>query len=71
MRGVGVFWGKSVAPPPGFATLSHPPPLRGRGDTGAPCSLSRKAGEGWGGGATDPRKAQPTTARAGHPGTLA
>ncbi|WP_237216805.1 error-prone DNA polymerase [Falsiroseomonas oryziterrae] len=28
----------------------HPPPLRGRGIVGAPCSLSRGAGEGWGGG---------------------
>jgi hypothetical protein len=71
MRVVGVFWGESVAPPPGFATLSHPPPLRGRGITGANFSLSRGAREGRGGGTTDPRKAQPNTARSRHPGTPA
>ena len=41
MRVVGVFWGGSVVPPPGFAALSHPPPRCGRGDTGAPYHLAR------------------------------
>jgi hypothetical protein len=72
MRGAGMFWGESVAPPPALAALGHPPPQSGRGISRAPCSLSRFAGEGWGGGATDPHnKAQPNTARSRHPGTPA
>ena len=65
-----VYSGKAVVPPPALARLGHPLPLRGRGISFAPFSLSRRAGEGRGGGATEPCKPGTTTAtRPMHQGT--